>query len=70
MNIINSSDEEWDDSWEMLSGNDSALSGLFIINPQDTSSGYPMKNDDMRMASINPEHGFDRNIAYVGFVEE
>jgi hypothetical protein len=63
MDIIKCSDEEWDDSQEMLSGNDSALSGFFNINPQDTSPGYwRMKNDDVRMASTT--------FAYVGYVEE
>lgn len=71
MNIIKCSDEEWDDSQEMLSGNDSALSGLFIINPQDTSPGYSMKDDNMRMASLDSSHGFNQMFgAYVGFVEE
>jgi len=67
MNIMNCSDQEWDDSLNMLTNQDTALGGLYHIDPQNMTYSDIWSND-RRVAFMNMGENIYGPVA--GYVEE
>lgn len=62
MDILQCSTWEWRDSQEMITNRDTALGGIFEIEPQDVTPVFGGSSDHRRAALCG--------LHYVGYVEE